>query len=329
MHEYVKRYGSLLLALALILVAATYPQSFQFNNIAGCGNGESAQITSLENISLLAENLSRAMNRSPLWGVGNSLHMYIEKEMQLSYETYGASQSEKFTLSLNGGGDYYLTTEGKIYIDASIEMNGVSYGEIVYISADMKIYMDTFNTYVYTTHIEMVQDGVTMNIPSMMLRKWIDFTETNYGYSGAFDQIFGAYTNTLSVFAKYTQSEDNFEKDGDVYTMKPEPFKEQLEEQLAISEALFGLTHKDLDIDGEFKVDLSNKEKSKIEQSYSFVWPETIYDCGETIYINNDVPNKEKTNITFMDVGNTVVQFPDDEHVYSVQEMKELLEGVD
>ncbi|MBQ8858421.1 MAG: hypothetical protein IJ012_01360 [Clostridia bacterium] len=331
-----KRYALLLLSLVLIVaVLLLLPSKFTVA-IGGKGSGKGASITRLDNLVTVVQSFSYMSGEDNSYIAAaaeyGSIHANLRKDISMGYKMRGGGMSSDFACTISSDADMYMTEKGQLYIDAAFDWNTQSnqdnQSSLVMMSIDMKMYTDKECVYVFFSKFDVTQNGVKENVPSQMLGKWIDFSMD--GVIDIFQQLISLNTEALALYGEYIDQhlDNGFSKNGDVYTMKSDLFQELAQRELSMAENFFGTGGMDFefDFDGDFEVDLSNEKKPKIKQNFEYEYPEKVTVAEKSVYIETTTPNFERMEITFLDVNNTIVEFPSDVRVYSMEEIEELVE---
>lgn len=342
------------LALSVVFIVLSFAIIHPFDGIAvGKGNGQNAKVETLDEfVSIIDSAVASLKMTGPeeqMMGLSNSnklpggskehtsVTMETSQYVTNSYVMNGTGIYMKVQNSVQAEMTYYVSEDGQLYIEMTGEVSSnVSQsasnapGNLnTFMSFEAKLYYGNDKLLIYYDDVIYAQNGMT-NDMSMLLGKWIDFSDLNIGGAMGADVASNLRENDaklLTIYGDYIDRylDSGFEESNSVYTMNNDIFNslcKEVNRLVSANASSGGFSGLDVQItDGDFYVDLSDKESPQITQSYKYKYPGSFNYGGQKYSIESIGDNSTHQEMIFKNIDNTKIEFPDDIKVYTLQEL--------
>ena len=355
-----KQFVAPIIALALVITALFLPLSSSNAISAGPGDGTDAEIETLEEATEVLDSvlyLSRSLARSSRSSLEHdSVTLYFERDTHIgiSYDSTGRD------MSMKSSNTYYID-EDQVYIicdgiiTTSSQQKSSTYydnsSNASYVRVKAEIYYSKSETLMKINDFEVITTNSSVFTPAVknvMLNKWIDLKSGGSSIMSMFNQVMDMNTEFLELlrdYASHYDSDEFFKNNNSVYTLKSDASDKFFDDVLKMA---VGSIPFDVEVDGDFVVDLSDSTSPRIELEVDYDFPDSFtktervesssgnyYDYiyggtyEEVTYDISANGNYEKLVYEFANIDNTEIEFDlDSDDIYTMQEIEELIEEV-
>lgn len=337
-----RKYVSWIVGAILIIVALLVPNG-GISAIAGAGTGSGAKITKVKQVGELLAGFSQKAGVSPIvdkvstpsieaikaqaskeeyQSVTLSIDTTASTTSNSSYSRGSAAASSDIKRSMTC---YFTETEAFYVVDATINSRSSSsyYGDEynsaynhetslalsvafeLYIGEEEQLLKITRWGTKYSTNNEDDEDNDSYLIPTGGINKWMDVAE----FGDVVLSVNAFNYEILTIFGEYILDvgTDKFVQSGNRYSLKSSNAKELCTQICGLEKGFE---------EAEFSVDLSNAQNPYVNFLYTVDFSNHSEGYNATYY------GGEWTTISLSNVNNTVINFPEDVTVYSMEDFE-------
>ncbi len=307
------------LLLCLVLTFAAIGMSITTRGFsAGSGKGEDRKISDLGALSELLEGDDFALfpNESGAFAEGRNMTLKAVFSQFKKEAIFGYATTILHNVTV------YLTAEGTLF---EIETTYSKSKADLY--AIMQLYRKKEGTYLRFERIFGAAEGVPFAFPDALLGRWLDLSEVNVqNILDMFALPENKHLTALDIVSRHLKKspEEGFSQKKGKYTMNQDAFYRFSLDILATEGIFESASGSELELKGDFKVDLSEEKRPQI--SFSLDTQQVQIDDHEVIVGFTHVI--DKVEYAFSNIGNTVIELPKDLKAVGAEEFNEFLEAV-